>query len=355
MSKRICSLLLAVVMLFALNAGCSFNASASAEGEFTEVPYQEIGLTLRYPAVFNNPAGIYSSWLCPFSNDGIICEAFFYAAKSRADFAEAASFQEVMTPDEVAAFRDLFSVMLWVIAIDDNRSATEILETFDLDDYTEKDFTEIGKIEDITFYTFESRENTEEWLANLEPKFAEEYMTLHDALTEVMKNAEFSVPVVEENNPTGLLLHFETTDTNGKPVKSEELFAEHELTMVNIWDTGCDPCIGELEGLNEMNQRLAEKDCAVVGICTDADTDLDKCKTILEEHHAEYLNLLPFSGIHECLDTDAAPTSYFVGRNGRILDYPYLGAPVDLTDYETYIDMILGFGKFTDPFLQNHK
>ena len=63
----------------------------------------------------------------------------------------------------------------------------------------------------------------------------------------------------------GKTLSFETTDLDGNAVKSEDLFAQHELTMVNIWTTWCGPCKGELAGLGEMNRRLAEKDAAVEG------------------------------------------------------------------------------------------
>ena len=357
MSKRICSFLLAVLMLLSLSACPGFRASARAEGESTTVPYADIGLTLHYPEVFNETAGIYVPCFSCLTDGGITCTPFIYFAISQEEFAATASFKEVKTPEEIAAFRDGFSVMLWVMAIDDNRGAKEILDAFEADrkSYSVKDFTEIGKAEDVTFYLFETPEKNKAWLSEIKPEYAEEYTALHDELIEVLKNAEFSVPASKDGCPVGQLLRFETTDTNGRTVKSEELFAEHEITMLNTWDTGCGPCIGELEGLNEMNQRLAEKDSAVVGLCTDADMYLDKCKTLLEEHHAEYPNLLPFSGIRDCLDLDAAPTSYFVGRNGRILDYPYRGAPADITAYETYIDLLLCMSKAYDPFFQFQK
>ena len=354
MSKRICSFFLAVLMLSALNAGCAFNASASAEGEFTQETYEDIGLTLRFPEGFYDTSGIFSDWLC-LVDGGISCKPFIYLAMTPDDYRSSMSSNEAMTPDEIAAIRDSFGVMLWVMAIDGGRGAKEILDAFEVKDFTEEDFKEIGKLEDLTFYLFEARDKTEAWLSGIEPKYAEEFRTLHDELTEILKNAEFSVPVIQEGCPIGQLLRFETTDLDGNPVKSEELFARHEITMVNTWDTGCVPCIGELEGLNEMNQRIAGKDVAVIGICTDAHLYPDKCRALLEEHHAEYLNLLPFSGIYERLDISAAPTSYFVGRNGRILDYPYIGAPTDVSAYETYLDYLLIWTTFEDPFFQNQK
>ena len=72
---------------------------------------------------------------------------------------------------------------------------------------------------------------------------------LREKLGEAMKNAEYFVPVVPGEGLVGKTLSFETTDLDGNTVKSEDLFAQHELTMVNIWTTWCGPCKGELAGL----------------------------------------------------------------------------------------------------------
>ena len=156
-----------------------------------------------------------------------------------------------------------------------------------------------------------------------------------------MKNKEYFVPVVPGLDLVGKTLSFETTDLEGNPVKSEELFAQHALTMVNIWTTWCGPCKGELAGLAEMNRRLAEKDAAVVGLCLDADEEPELCRSLLEENNADYLNLLPFEGVQEELGVESFPTSFFVDREGRILDLPFRGAPYEMSDYEDVIDSLL--------------
>ena len=61
-------------------------------------------------------------------------------------------------------------------------------------------------------------------------------------------------------------ISFETTDLDGNAVTVEELFSQHKLTMINLWGTYCGPCIGEMPDLEILSQRLAEKDCAIVGL-----------------------------------------------------------------------------------------
>lgn len=90
-----------------------------------------------------------------------------------------------------------------------------------------------------------------------------------------------------------------------------------------------------------MNKRLAEKNAAVIGICTDAETEMELCRKILDESSVEYRNLLPFEGLSETLEMTAFPTSYFVDSEGKILTIPFKGAPMDMSPYEETIDKLL--------------
>ncbi len=55
-------------------------------------------------------------------------------------------------------------------------------------------------------------------------------------------------------------------DLDGKEVNSSELFSGNTVTVVNFWFTTCKPCVGELADLDALNQELAQKGGAVVGI-----------------------------------------------------------------------------------------
>jgi thiol-disulfide isomerase/thioredoxin len=128
---------------------------------------------------------------------------------------------------------------------------------------------------------------------------------------------------------------------DGNPVKSEEIFAQNKITMVNIWATWCGNCVGELAGLAEMNHRLADKNVAVIGICNDADTEPDKCKALIEENGVDYLNLMPVDDLDKMLEIPGLPTSYFVDSEGKILCAPFIGAPMEMVAYEKVIDSLL--------------
>lgn len=314
------------------------NDAASAESR-TE-SYPEMGLTLNYPADFSNTKG----YFMPYSNGeiarGINLMMFYYAAMPEEE-CKALLEKDNATEEEISAFRDKVGVLLNVIAIDKGRGVQEMIEEVGLkENYLDK-VSEIGQAEDVTFYMIDEASGDDEFAQNVEEEYAQEFAALHDSLIEVLKNAEYSVPLAHGSEYMGKKISFETTDVDGNPVKSEEIFAQNKITMLNVWATWCGPCKGELRGLGEMNRSYAGKGVAVVGLCADADTNLEECKKLLAENEVDYLNLLPFEGYEGTIPIPCYPVSYYVDSEGTIIAPPMEGAPADMSTYEEYIDELL--------------
>lgn len=66
------------------------------------------------------------------------------------------------------------------------------------------------------------------------------------------------------------IVSFETVDLDGNPVTSEELFVDHDVTVINIWATWCINCKQEMEELEALNKEWADKGCQIIGICDDS-------------------------------------------------------------------------------------
>ena len=168
-----------------------------------------------------------------------------------------------------------------------------------------------------------------------EDEYYKEYLSLVPDIDLIKENIRLTgdvmlrVPI--EYAPEGAEIHFETMDLDGDPVKSEDLFAGHPVTMINLWATWCPPCINELSALDEINQELAEKNCRIIGIVTDAVDEevIGEAKDILEEKGATYTNLTAFDGLGDMLPQDSWPTSCFVDENGFLLGDPIDGARVN--------------------------
>lgn len=138
---------------------------------------------------------------------------------------------------------------------------------------------------------------------------------------------------------------FETVDIDGNKVSSADIFSQHKITMVNIWGTFCGPCINEMPDLEILNSRLAEKDCAIIGIICDVQGPDDEdviadAREIIGTTGVTYLNLLPWPQFFDVFPAMYVPTTYFVDSSGQIIGEEAVGAG-GADDYEALVDELL--------------
>ena len=57
---------------------------------------------------------------------------------------------------------------------------------------------------------------------------------------------------------SNIFKEMQTTDINGNTVDSS-IFSEKKLTLVNVWNRGCTPCIDEIPILDKLNKEYEKK------------------------------------------------------------------------------------------------
>ena len=338
--NRILAIVLIVLMVF------SFSAPAFAESR--KETWEKMGFTLNYPEEFSNTKGVFLPGPTPTVKEGIYTLIFNYCAftKEESDAYNEKTKNGGLSAEDASKILDAMGALLIVMGIDKDRSAVDLIDAMGLEDLEEDSFTMVGKNDDITYYAITAPDAYGDFADKIPPEYAEEYFALQTSLIDVLKNAEYFTPHSGSADLLGTVLQFETADLDGNVVKSEELFAAHELTMVNIWATWCAPCKAEMPELGELARRLeAEgRDAAIVGICQDADEEPDTCREVLAERDVDYLTLLPFDDMDEKLYLTMLPTTIFVNRDGVILIPPMEGVPEDLSRYGQLIDAFVGAG-----------
>ena len=143
------------------------------------------------------------------------------------------------------------------------------------------------------------------------------------------------------NLEIGETVAFETTDLDGNPISSKDLFAGSKVTMINLWATWCHACRKELPELAKIAKEYEGRGCRIVGICLDADEEgiPEEAKEILKEAGVEYLNLVPPEGVDNLLPTISYPTSFFFDSEGRLIVEPIRGAYIE--EYRPALDKAL--------------
>ena len=152
-----------------------------------------------------------------------------------------------------------------------------------------------------------------------------------------------------DTEPLGPFQFFTVEDIEGNEV-TDEVFADADLTVINIWGTFCGPCIQEMPDLGALSQEYAEKNVQFIGLVGDAfDSQgnidaaiVEEAKSIVAQTGADYLHLLPMNELlyNVMSQISAYPTTVFVDSEGKQVDYAYLGA-ADKATWAERIDAAL--------------
>ncbi len=155
--------------------------------------------------------------------------------------------------------------------------------------------------------------------------------------------AETAVP---ERIPFG---DFTAQDINGAEF-TQEMFADYDLTMINIWATFCGPCLNEMPDLGELAAEYADQGLQIAGIVVDvmdqtgniSASQVDLAKEIVSQTGANYTHLLPSTDLIKIKlsRVTAVPETVFVDKNGGIVGKSISGSR-SKADWEAIIDAYL--------------
>lgn len=128
---------------------------------------------------------------------------------------------------------------------------------------------------------------------------------------------------------------FSMQDIEGETY-TQEMFADYDLTLVNIFTTWCSPCINEIPDLQKLREEMKDQGVNVVGIALDtigssgsADEEtVEVAKKLAEYTGASYPFLIPDEGYlnGRLTGINAVPETFFVDKEGNIVGETYSGS-----------------------------
>jgi thiol-disulfide isomerase/thioredoxin len=123
------------------------------------------------------------------------------------------------------------------------------------------------------------------------------------------------------------LLQFTATTLSGESI-SDKIFADYQLTMVNIWATFCNPCIEEMPELQQLYGELPQG-VSMITICVDGDSEAELAQEIYDSFNGTFTVVL---ANQELLDgflrnITAVPTTVFIDSTGKVIGAAQVGAP----------------------------
>lgn len=125
----------------------------------------------------------------------------------------------------------------------------------------------------------------------------------------------------------GLLSDFTSTTIDGEEVDSS-IFADYDLTLVNVWGTFCPKCIPEMTDLAALADEYAGTKVQIIGIVGDIrytdgehqDEKIQLAKDLIKQTGAtNYMHILPSDSLAKAIldDMQGFPTTFFIDSEGN--------------------------------------
>lgn len=141
----------------------------------------------------------------------------------------------------------------------------------------------------------------------------------------------------EQSTEEGAFEKMSLTNLAGDEI-DKTIFEGHDLTMINIWATFCNPCLSEMPELAEISDEYEQNDgqVQIIGLCTDlvdmeanrVDSQIELANQIVELTGADYTHLVPDDEMLNFLmeNVSGVPTTFFVDSQGKEVGEPVVGA-----------------------------
>ena len=321
--KKILSLVLAVLMLTALTGVPAF-----AE-ETMPVALNETGVTLNIPYSYLNTSGYVSvsdgSELAPGLD--MYCTEVNYLAMPY----DAVEELDPNSEEDMQRYFNSMASLFVIFSLGPGKTVGDLCSYLD-SAYGQEGvvdtsrLTQIAEVDGYTFYLYQDP-LYQDTSGFPDPEYEAEYEELLSRTDEILELSDFSRPRDHFENMTGSGLDFVTTDLDGNMISSKDLFAQHEVTLLNVWASWCGPCQDELPELEAINNRIAADDCAVVGLLYDGDEDeaVEAARQVLQASGVTYLVIRPPENVDEIFDIQCYPTTFYISRDGKFLGECQIG------------------------------
>ncbi len=154
---------------------------------------------------------------------------------------------------------------------------------------------------------------------------------------------ETQVEQEETSDKSNLFGNFSSETQAGEEISSD-IFAEYQLTMVNVWATWCPPCVEEMPYLQTVWENLPET-VNLITLCQDGDEKRERMEEILSLSEATFTTVLPSESLNQQVfpRISAFPTTVFVNSQGEVVT-AFSGVPPGdvVQEYLNIIEEVLG-------------
>ena len=117
-----------------------------------------------------------------------------------------------------------------------------------------------------------------------------------------------------------------------------------KVVLVNLWASWCIPCQAEMPAIQKVYEQYKDKGLVVLAVNSTSQDKAAAVQTFIAEHGLTFPVLMDYDGtVARLYELSALPTSFFIGRNGRISKL-VVGGPMSESTLRTQIESLLKEG-----------
>ncbi len=314
--KKILCLLLACLLLFTLTA-CG-KKEKTEDDTLVELP--ALGLTCRYTPMMSM-AGLCFD-VTPITASNPVGQIMLYAI-NQVGYDEAVQQLHDGELTEAEAYKQMASkvVGMGYVYVMKDETTENFVGELSVEEYFRSTFptydVKVNKRGDVNYVSVNASRALDT------ASMSEETLTLLQNCQPYMDEFLSGISYTELV-PAADTLSFTTRTLTGKKM-TEKMFAKKDITVINLWATWCEPCIGELD---ELNAWQLPDNAQIYYLCADL-TDFDNTE-LGDTAGIDPAQVMYAAGgaLSELTGTSTYPTTYFIDSEGHVLAQ-VLGVDVD--------------------------
>ncbi|MDO1449275.1 TlpA disulfide reductase family protein [Rhodocytophaga aerolata] len=122
-------------------------------------------------------------------------------------------------------------------------------------------------------------------------------------------------------------------DLNGKQINLQEL--KGKVVFMNLWASWCPPCIAEMPSIHNLYKKMDTTKVAFVMLSLDEDPQ--KAKKFIDRKGYSFPVYLPAGSMPADFHSNAIPTTFILGKDGKILARHEGMADYDNEEFSNYL------------------
>ena len=357
MKRTVSHIVLFILIISCMLSACSAIDTKKEQDTTDIIDFKLTGYTFQVPESFKNTIGqvkdgdkyIYADRGESKYGSGILESGMVYNCRTDAETEEFNNWIDNLSDEELISeetleiieeFYDSNLSIFYVFGLAEGKKIDEVSDIIYGKNIPFRDIVKIGSMGGFTYFVVTvDYEKYDDMYKDLPESMKSEFESLRK---DVIMHPEYFTLKERDTGilfpEIGSIISFNTTDLDGKTVTSEKIFAENDLTIVNIWQTWCRPCINEFPELKAIQEECSEYGIGLITYCADA----SDAEFIVSAHDSidEYdlYTLIWSESIESALPYKVSPTTYFIDRNGKVVSEPVEGAFAD-----KYRDIIYNF------------